>query len=95
MLLKPQDQWEQKQVRLFGRCLFRNHLPALVSGITVTAISLVGYTAMAGVIGAGGLGNLAYLDGFQRNRFDVTLMATIVDIDYCIYHPIYWRLLHN
>lgn len=53
-------------------------LPALVSGLTVTAIALVGYTAMAGVIGAGGLGNLAFLDGFQRSRNDVTLMATIV-----------------
>lgn len=53
-------------------------LPALVSGITVTAIALVGYTAMAGVVGAGGLGTLAYLDGFQRGNSDVTLMATIL-----------------
>ncbi|CFR17405.1 methionine ABC transporter permease [Yersinia kristensenii] len=51
--------------------------PALVSGITVTTIALVGYTAMAGVIGAGGLGNLAYLEGFQRNHNDVTLVATL------------------
>lgn len=50
--------------------------PALVSGLTVTLISLVGYTAMAGVIGAGGLGHLAYLEGFQRNNGDVTLAAT-------------------
>ena len=53
-------------------------LPALISGITVTAVALVGYTAMAGIIGAGGLGNLAFLDGFQRGRTDVTLMATIL-----------------
>ncbi len=53
-------------------------MPALVSGITVTAIALVGYTAMAGIIGAGGLGTLAYLDGFQRSREDVTLVATII-----------------
>lgn len=52
--------------------------PALVSGITVTAIALVGYTAMAGVIGAGGLGNLAFLEGFQRGRSDVTFVATII-----------------
>jgi D-methionine transport system permease protein len=32
---------------------------------------------MAGVIGAGGLGNLAYLEGFQRNHSDVTLVATL------------------
>jgi D-methionine transport system permease protein len=59
------------------KVLLPESMPALVSGITVTAISLVGFTAMAGVIGAGGLGNLAYLEGFQRSRFDVTLMATI------------------
>ncbi|MCC5889973.1 MAG: ABC transporter permease [Alkalibacterium sp.] len=53
-------------------------LPSIIAGITVTAISLVGYTAMAGVIGAGGLGNLAYLEGFQRRQATVTLVATAV-----------------
>lgn len=53
-------------------------LPSIIAGITVTAISLVGLTAMAGVIGAGGLGNLAYLEGFQRRRASVTLVATAV-----------------
>jgi D-methionine transport system permease protein len=67
-----------KTSTIIWKVLIPESLPALVSGITVTAISLVGFTAMAGVIGAGGLGNLAFLDGFQRNRFDVTLMATIV-----------------
>ncbi|MED1597366.1 ABC transporter permease [Bacillus pseudomycoides] len=60
------------------KVLIPESLPALVSGITVTAIALVGYTAMAGVVGAGGLGTLAYLEGFQRNNSDVTLMATIL-----------------
>ena len=46
--------------------------------ITVTAIALVGATAMAGVIGAGGLGNLAYLDGFQRNNSTLTFVATVL-----------------
>ncbi|AVP36569.1 ABC transporter permease [Staphylococcus felis] len=52
--------------------------PALISGITVTAIALVGSTAVAGVIGAGGLGNLAYLTGFTRNQNDVILISTIL-----------------
>ncbi|MEI4801360.1 methionine ABC transporter permease [Bacillus sp. NPDC077411] len=60
------------------KVLIPESLPALISGITVTAIALVGYTAMAGVVGAGGLGTLAYLEGFQRNNSDVTLMATIL-----------------
>ena len=63
---------------IIWKVLIPESMPALISGITVTAIALVGYTAMAGVIGAGGLGNLAYLDGFQRSREDVTLAATIM-----------------
>ncbi|MEW9109385.1 methionine ABC transporter permease [Cytobacillus gottheilii] len=67
-----------KTSTIIWKVLLPESMPALVSGITVTAIALVGYTAMAGVIGAGGLGNLAYLEGFQRTRPDVTLVATII-----------------
>ncbi|WP_413363271.1 methionine ABC transporter permease [Lysinibacillus sp. 3P01SB] len=67
-----------KTSTIIFKVLMPESLPALISGITVTAVALVGYTAMAGIIGAGGLGNLAYLEGFQRNRSDVTLMATIL-----------------
>jgi len=67
-----------KTSTIVWKVLIPESLPALISGITVTAVALVGYTAMAGIIGAGGLGNLAFLDGFQRNRQDVTLMATIL-----------------
>ncbi|QDP99967.1 ABC transporter permease [Lysinibacillus fusiformis] len=67
-----------KTSTIIWKVLIPESLPALISGVTVTAVALVGYTAMAGIIGAGGLGNLAFLDGFQRNRQDVTLMATIL-----------------
>lgn len=67
-----------KASTIIWKVLIPESLPALLSGITVTAVTLVGYTAMAGVIGAGGLGNLAFIDGFQRSRADVTLMATIL-----------------
>ena len=63
---------------LIFRVLLPESSPALVSGITVTLIALVSYSAMAGGIGAGGLGNLAYLEGFQRNHGDVTLVATVM-----------------
>lgn len=58
------------------KVLIPESAPALVSGLTVTLIALVGYTAMAGAIGAGGLGQLAYQEGFQRGRRDVTIVAT-------------------
>lgn len=52
-------------------------MPALISGITVTAIALIGSTAIAGAIGAGGLGDLAYVEGYQSGNTDVTLAATV------------------
>ncbi|MGM7702672.1 methionine ABC transporter permease [Pseudalkalibacillus sp. Hm43] len=64
--------------QIIYKVLLPESLPALISGITVTAIALISYTAMAGVVGAGGLGTLAFLDGFQRNQNDVTLIATII-----------------
>jgi len=67
-----------KTSTIIFKVLLPESMPALISGITVTAIALVGYTAMAGVVGAGGLGNLAYLEGFQRNHNDVTILATIL-----------------
>ncbi|ABS23782.1 methionine ABC transporter permease [Bacillus cytotoxicus] len=66
-----------KTSTIIWKVLIPESLPALVSGITVTTIALVGYTAMAGVVGAGGLGTLAYLEGFQRGNNDVTIVATI------------------
>lgn len=67
-----------KTSTIIWKVLLPESMPALLSGLTVTAIALVGYTAMAGIIGAGGLGTLAFLDGFQRSREDVTIVSTIV-----------------
>ena len=67
-----------KTSTIIWKVLLPESLPALLSGLTVTAVALVGYTAMAGIIGAGGLGTLAFQDGFQRSREDVTFIATII-----------------
>ena len=55
-------------------------LPSLVSGVTLKIINLIGYSAMAGTIGGGGLGDLAIRYGYQRFRSDVMLAAVIVII---------------
>ena len=67
-----------KNSTIILKVLIPESLPAIISGLTVTAIALVGSTAMAGVIGAGGLGNLAYLYGFQRNNSTLTFVATVL-----------------
>ena len=53
-------------------------LPSLVSGITLTIINLIGYSAMAGAIGGGGLGDLAIRYGYQRFRPEVMVAAVVV-----------------
>jgi D-methionine transport system permease protein len=53
-------------------------MPALVSGLALTMINLIGYSAMAGAIGGGGLGNLAIRYGYYRFTTDVMVAAVIV-----------------
>ena len=53
-------------------------LPSLVDGITLTIINLIGYSAMAGAIGGGGLGDLAIRYGYQRFRPEIMAIAVIV-----------------
>lgn len=61
---------------IVSRVLLPEALPALVAGITLTIVMLIGFSAMAGVVGGGGLGDLAIRYGYQR--FDNTLMAGTV-----------------
>ncbi|WP_018130632.1 methionine ABC transporter permease [Effusibacillus pohliae] len=52
--------------------------PGLIAGITITTVALVSYTAMSGVIGGGGLGDLAIRYGYQRFQTDVMLVTVAV-----------------
>jgi D-methionine transport system permease protein len=52
-------------------------LPSLVAGVTVTVVALISYSAMAGAVGGGGLGDFAIRFGYQQFRTDITL-ATVV-----------------
>ncbi|MBJ6121459.1 methionine ABC transporter permease [Sphingomonas mollis] len=61
--------------QIVTRALLPEALPGLVSGATVTAVALVSFTAMAGVVGAGGLGDLAIRYGYQRFQIDVMLVT--------------------
>jgi len=53
-------------------------MPGLISGATVTAVALVSFTAMAGVVGAGGLGDLAIRFGYQRFQTDVMFVTVLL-----------------
>ena len=53
-------------------------LPSLVRGASIVFITLFGYAAMAGIVGAGGLGDIAVRYGYQRYRPDVMLAAVVL-----------------
>ncbi len=63
---------------IIRKVLLPEAMPSLVLGFTLTAVSLVGFSAMAGAIGGGGLGDLAIRFGYQRFRGDIMLQTVIV-----------------
>jgi D-methionine transport system permease protein len=65
-------------VEIIKRVYLKESLPGLIRAVTITAISLIGLTAMAGAVGGGGLGDFAIRYGHQRNQTDVTLATVIV-----------------
>lgn len=65
-------------MQIIVKVLLPEALPSLVDGITLTIINLIGYSAMAGAIGGGGLGDLAIRYGYQRFRTEVMIAAVIV-----------------
>ncbi|WP_230976463.1 MULTISPECIES: methionine ABC transporter permease [Georgenia] len=65
---------------IVGGVLVREALPALVGGVTVTVITLISYSAMAGALGAEGLGALAVNHGYQRFQTDVMVVTVVVII---------------
>lgn len=64
--------------QIVTRALLPEALPGVIAGATVTAIALVSYTAMAGVVGAGGLGDLAVRFGYQRFQTDVMVVTVVL-----------------
>jgi D-methionine transport system permease protein len=64
------------RMQVISKVMLPESLPALVAAATTTVVTLVGYSAMAGLVGGGGLGKLAYNYGFQR--FDVTVMLVTI-----------------
>jgi len=64
--------------QIIFRVMIPEALPSLVSGVTLTVINLIGYSAMAGAIGGGGLGDLAIRYGYQRFRTDIMIAAVVI-----------------
>ncbi|NLJ72190.1 MAG: ABC transporter permease [Syntrophomonadaceae bacterium] len=63
--------------QIISKVLIPEALPSIILGVAITTINLVGYSAMAGIVGGGGLGTLAYYYGFQRYEYTI-LWATVI-----------------
>lgn len=65
-------------IQIILKVLLPESLAPLVRGITLTVITLIGYSAMAGAIGGGGLGDLAIRYGYQRFEVNVMIWTVVV-----------------
>ena len=63
--------------QIIVRVLIPEAMPSLVLGVTITIINIIGYSAMAGTVGGGGLGDLAIRYGYHRFQTD-TMIATVI-----------------
>ncbi|WP_128894007.1 methionine ABC transporter permease [Longirhabdus pacifica] len=66
--------------QIIWRVLLPESRPGLIAGITITVVTLVSYTAMSGIIGGGGLGDLAIRYGYQRFDTEVMLITVFIII---------------
>lgn len=64
--------------QIITKILIPEALPGIINGLTLTVISLVGFSAMAGTVGGGGLGDVAYRYGYMR--FDIEIMLITIAI---------------
>lgn len=64
--------------QIICKVLIPEAMPSLVLGFTITAVNLIGYSAMAGAVGGGGLGDLAVRYGYQRFRGDIMLLTVAI-----------------
>jgi D-methionine transport system permease protein len=72
--------------QIIFRVMVKEALPAIVLNVAILAITLLGYSAMAGAIGGGGLGAVAYNEGYIRYKTDIMLLSvvTLIAVVQCI-----------
>ena len=77
-LIEAARSFGASDVQIFRRVYFKEAFPSILSGIILTMISLVGYSAMGGAIGAGGLGDVAIRKGYQAYKIEYLIATSAV-----------------
>lgn len=76
-LIEAAKSFGATNTQIIFKVIVKEAMPSIVSGITLSIISILGYTAMAGAVGAGGLGKVAIVYGHQRFDTSVTIYVVI------------------
>ena len=64
--------------QIITRVMIPEAVPSLIRGLSITTITLIGYSAMAGAVGGGGLGDVALRYGYHRYQADVMLITIVL-----------------
>lgn len=65
-------------IQIVWKVMLPEALPSLISGATIVVTTILGYSAMSGIVGGGGLGNIAVTYGYNRNEQDIMMIAVIL-----------------
>ena len=79
-LIEAAHSFGASNFQIIVKVMLRESLPSLIRGAAITFVNLFGYSAMAGTVGAGGLGDIAIRYGYQRFQGDVMLAAVVLCI---------------
>lgn len=79
-LIEAAQSFGASKLQIVCKMLLWEALPSLIRGAALTFITLFGFSAMAGTVGAGGLGDIAIRYGYQRYQYDVMTVAVILCI---------------
>lgn len=79
-LIEAAQSFGANKLQIVCKVLLWEALPSLIRGAALTFITLFGFSAMAGTVGAGGLGDIAIRYGYQRYQYDVMTVAVILCI---------------
>lgn len=80
-LIEAAKSFGATNVQIIFKVMVKESVPSIVLGVTLTIISVLGYTAIAGAVGAGGLGNVAIVYGYQqfdKNVMFFTVVALVI-----------------
>lgn len=83
-------------LQIVMRVLLVESVPSLLRGLSISTITLLGYTAITGAVGAGGLGNIAFRFGYQRYQDDVMYVTVaMLILLVCVIQAIFNRLARH